>query len=71
MPTGRIKQIRINLYFDNIRLIVRCRLLSLLSLEQLLNMLLAGLLALFTLNKGYKSFNRFFDLSVSRSAHLK
>ena len=71
MPEERIKQIRINLYFDNIRLIVRCRLLSLLSLEQLLNMLLASLLTLFTLDKRYQSFNRFFDLSVSRSAHMK
>jgi hypothetical protein len=34
-------------------------------------MLLASLLTLFTLNERYQSFNRFFDLSVSRVASEK
>jgi len=51
---------------NDICLIGGFRLLRLLSLEQFLNMLLASLLTLFTLNKRYQSFNRFFYLSVSR-----
>lgn len=64
----------IHLYFNNLRLIVCCYLLSLLrlfSFEQFRDMLLASLLTLFTLDKRYQSFNRFFDLSVSRIASEK
>lgn len=66
---GRVTEATIHLYFNDICLIGGfrlLRLLRLLSLEQFLNMLLASLLTLFTLNKRYQSFDRFFYLSVSR-----